>query len=99
MKKARLIQPNPLPPALGTLLAVHVSPGAIQFFEQVGTVGVLRKPQPTPSKARGIASRQQCPRPDPPLCADADRTVTTLHGRQDCPDLKPLYIGFGLHLQ
>jgi glycosyltransferase involved in cell wall biosynthesis len=25
----------------------------------------------------------------------ADRTVTTLHGRQDCPDLKPLYIGFG----
>ena len=24
----------------------------------------------------------------------ADRTVTTLHGRQDCPDLKPLYIGF-----
>ena len=45
MKKARLIQPNPLPPALGTLLAVHVSPGAIQFFEQVGTVGVLRKPR------------------------------------------------------
>jgi glycosyltransferase involved in cell wall biosynthesis len=25
----------------------------------------------------------------------ADRTVTTLHGRQDLPDLKPLYIGFG----
>jgi glycosyltransferase involved in cell wall biosynthesis len=25
----------------------------------------------------------------------ADRTVTTLHGRQDAPDLKPLYIGFG----
>jgi glycosyltransferase involved in cell wall biosynthesis len=25
----------------------------------------------------------------------ADRTVTTLHGRQDCPDLKPLYLGFG----
>jgi glycosyltransferase involved in cell wall biosynthesis len=25
----------------------------------------------------------------------ADRTVTTLHGRQDSPDLKPLYIGFG----
>jgi glycosyltransferase involved in cell wall biosynthesis len=24
----------------------------------------------------------------------ADRTVTTLHGRQDLPDLKPLYIGF-----
>src|ERR1700687_4598797 len=24
----------------------------------------------------------------------ANRTVTTLHGRQDCPDLKPLYIGF-----
>jgi glycosyltransferase involved in cell wall biosynthesis len=24
----------------------------------------------------------------------ADRTVTTLHGRQDSPDLKPLYIGF-----
>ena len=24
----------------------------------------------------------------------ADRTVTTLHGRQDAPDLKPLYIGF-----
>ena len=24
----------------------------------------------------------------------AGRTVTTLHGRQDCPDLKPLYIGF-----
>ena len=24
----------------------------------------------------------------------ADRTVTTLHGRQDVPDLKPLYIGF-----
>jgi glycosyltransferase involved in cell wall biosynthesis len=24
----------------------------------------------------------------------ADRTVTTLHGRQDCPDLKPLYVGF-----
>jgi glycosyltransferase involved in cell wall biosynthesis len=24
----------------------------------------------------------------------ADRTVTTLHGRQDFPDLKPLYIGF-----
>jgi hypothetical protein len=23
-----------------------------------------------------------------------DRTVTTLHGRQDLPDLKPLYIGF-----
>jgi glycosyltransferase involved in cell wall biosynthesis len=31
-----------------------------------------------------------------PLFAQmADRTVTTLHGRQDCPDLKPLYIGFG----
>jgi glycosyltransferase involved in cell wall biosynthesis len=30
-----------------------------------------------------------------PLFAQmADRTVTTLHGRQDCPDLKPLYIGF-----
>jgi glycosyltransferase involved in cell wall biosynthesis len=25
----------------------------------------------------------------------ADRTVTTLHGRQDLPDLKPLYLGFG----
>jgi glycosyltransferase involved in cell wall biosynthesis len=25
----------------------------------------------------------------------ADCTVTTLHGRQDLPDLKPLYIGFG----
>ena len=25
----------------------------------------------------------------------ADRTLTTLHGRQDCPDLKPLYLGFG----
>ena len=24
----------------------------------------------------------------------SDRTVTTLHGRQDLPDLKPLYIGF-----
>jgi len=24
----------------------------------------------------------------------ADRTLTTLHGRQDCPDLKPLYLGF-----
>ncbi len=24
----------------------------------------------------------------------ADRTVTTLHGRQDGPDLKPLYLGF-----
>src|SRR5437764_9594734 len=24
----------------------------------------------------------------------ADRTVTTLHGRQDLPDLKPLYVGF-----
>jgi glycosyltransferase involved in cell wall biosynthesis len=24
----------------------------------------------------------------------ADRTVTTLHGRQNCPDLKPLYVGF-----
>jgi glycosyltransferase involved in cell wall biosynthesis len=24
----------------------------------------------------------------------ADRTVTTLHGRQDIPDLKPLYLGF-----
>jgi glycosyltransferase involved in cell wall biosynthesis len=24
----------------------------------------------------------------------SDRTVTTLHGRQDSPDLKPLYIGF-----
>ena len=24
----------------------------------------------------------------------ADRTVTTLHGRQNFPDLKPLYIGF-----
>ena len=31
-----------------------------------------------------------------PLFAQmADGTVTTLHGRQDCPDLKPLYIGFG----
>ena len=51
MKKARLIQPNPLPPALGTLLAVHAYPGAIQFFKQVGTVGVLRKPQQTRSSA------------------------------------------------
>jgi hypothetical protein len=25
----------------------------------------------------------------------ADRTVTTLHGRQDLPDLLPLYLGFG----
>lgn len=25
----------------------------------------------------------------------AGRTVTTVHGRQDLPDLKPLYIGFG----
>jgi glycosyltransferase involved in cell wall biosynthesis len=25
----------------------------------------------------------------------AERTVTTVHGRQDLPDLKPLYIGFG----
>src|SRR6187455_2453982 len=25
----------------------------------------------------------------------AGRTVTTAHGRQDLPDLKPLYIGFG----
>ncbi|MPZ55136.1 MAG: glycosyltransferase [Rhizobiales bacterium] len=25
----------------------------------------------------------------------ARRTVTTLHGRQDLPDLKPLYLGFG----
>ena len=24
----------------------------------------------------------------------ADRTITTLHGRQDSPDLKPLYLGF-----
>jgi glycosyltransferase involved in cell wall biosynthesis len=24
----------------------------------------------------------------------ADRTLTTLHGRQDIPDLKPLYLGF-----
>ena len=24
----------------------------------------------------------------------ADRTLTTLHGRQDLPDLKPLYVGF-----
>jgi glycosyltransferase involved in cell wall biosynthesis len=24
----------------------------------------------------------------------ADRTVTTLHSRQDFPDLKPLYVGF-----
>src|SRR5260370_7161828 len=24
----------------------------------------------------------------------ADRTVTTFHGRQDLPDLKPLYLGF-----
>jgi glycosyltransferase involved in cell wall biosynthesis len=24
----------------------------------------------------------------------AGRTVTTLHGRQDCPDLRPLYFGF-----
>ena len=31
-----------------------------------------------------------------PLFAQmADRTVTTLHGRQDLPDLTPLYIGFG----
>jgi glycosyltransferase involved in cell wall biosynthesis len=31
-----------------------------------------------------------------PLFAQmADRTVTTLHGRQDSPDLKPLYLGFG----
>jgi glycosyltransferase involved in cell wall biosynthesis len=31
-----------------------------------------------------------------PLFHDcAGRTVTTLHGRQDLPDLKPLYIGFG----
>jgi glycosyltransferase involved in cell wall biosynthesis len=30
-----------------------------------------------------------------PLFAQmAERTVTTLHGRQDCPDLKPLYLGF-----
>ena len=30
-----------------------------------------------------------------PLFAQtADRTLTTLHGRQDLPDLKPLYIGF-----
>jgi glycosyltransferase involved in cell wall biosynthesis len=30
-----------------------------------------------------------------PLFAQmAERTVTTLHGRQDLPDLKPLYIGF-----
>src|SRR6202043_1792702 len=30
-----------------------------------------------------------------PLFAQmANRTVTTLHGRQDLPDLKPLYIGF-----
>ena len=30
-----------------------------------------------------------------PLFAQmADRTVTTLHGRQDIPDLKPLYLGF-----
>jgi len=30
-----------------------------------------------------------------PLFRDmADRTVTTLHGRQDLPDLKPLYVGF-----
>src|SRR5712672_1256948 len=30
-----------------------------------------------------------------PLFAQmADRTVTTLHGRQDSPDLKPLYLGF-----
>jgi glycosyltransferase involved in cell wall biosynthesis len=30
-----------------------------------------------------------------PLFAQiADRTVTTLHGRQDLPDLKPLYVGF-----
>lgn len=30
-----------------------------------------------------------------PLFRDsADRIVTTLHGRQDLPDLKPLYIGF-----
>ena len=26
--------------------------------------------------------------------SQAERTVTTLHGRQDLPDLKPLYIGF-----
>src|SRR5437660_12664063 len=30
----------------------------------------------------------------PLFAAIADRTVTTLHGRQDLPDLKPLYIGF-----
>jgi glycosyltransferase involved in cell wall biosynthesis len=27
--------------------------------------------------------------------ADAERTITTLHGRQDLPDLKPLYSYFG----
>jgi hypothetical protein len=27
----------------------------------------------------------------------ADRTVTTLHGRQDIPDLKPLYLGFPIY--
>jgi glycosyltransferase involved in cell wall biosynthesis len=26
--------------------------------------------------------------------SQAERTVTTLHGRQDLPDLKPLYVGF-----
>jgi glycosyltransferase involved in cell wall biosynthesis len=30
----------------------------------------------------------------PLFCRMADRTLTTLHGRQDCPDLKPLYLGF-----
>ena len=34
----------------------------------------------------------QFPVPDVP--AIAHRTVTTLHGRQDLPDLKPLYGGF-----
>jgi glycosyltransferase involved in cell wall biosynthesis len=30
----------------------------------------------------------------PVLRAHAGRTLTTLHGRQDLPDLKPLYLGF-----
>jgi hypothetical protein len=58
VKKARLIQPNPLPPALGTLLAVHAYPGAIQFFKQVGTVGVLRKP-----RRRGHLRQKKTDRP------------------------------------
>jgi glycosyltransferase involved in cell wall biosynthesis len=31
----------------------------------------------------------------PMLRPQAARTVTTLHGRQDLPDLKPFYLGFG----